>query len=146
LTVTSEGPEIVGASVSLTVKLVLQVAELPEASATVMLTGVTPVPARVPAAGDWVITNDDEAVQLSVALMLAVKSGTVAWQSALAKADCAAAQLTITGAELSVTVKLVLQVAELPEASATVMVTELTPVPAVPASDGVTREMSMVIG
>jgi len=57
-------------------------------------------------------------VQLSVALMLAVKSGTVAWQSAPAKADCAAAQLTIAGAVLSVTVKLVLHVAELPDASA----------------------------
>jgi len=59
---------IKGAILSVTVKVVLQVTKLPEASVTVITTGVTPVGTRVPAEGDWVITREAEAVQLSVAV------------------------------------------------------------------------------
>ena len=67
-------------------------------------------------------------VQLSDAVTFAVKSGTDAWQLAFAKADWAGAQLTMTGAVLSVTVNVVEQVAELFAASLTVIVTFVTPV------------------
>jgi len=119
---------ITGAMLSVTVKVVLQVTMLPAASVTVITTGVTPVETRVPAAGDWVITRDATAVQLSVATTLAVKSGTAAWQLTLAKADWGGAQVMITGAMLSVTVNVVLQVTMLPEASVTVITTGVTPV------------------
>jgi len=59
---------ITGTILSVTVKVVVQVAELLAASLTVMVTVVTPVETRVPAAGDWVITREAEAVQLSVAV------------------------------------------------------------------------------
>ena len=78
---------ITGAMLSVTVKVVLQVTKFPEASVTVIRTGVTPVETRVPANGDWVMTKDEAGVQLSVAVTLGVKSGTAAWQLALAKAD-----------------------------------------------------------
>ena len=69
-----------------------------------MVMVVTPVETKVPAAGDCVMLSAETAVQLSVALTLAVKSGTAAWHVALALADLAGAQLTITGAVLSGTV------------------------------------------
>ena len=76
-----------GGVFSITVKLVVQFAELLAASVTVMIIVVTPVETRVPAIGDCVIVKADDAVQLSVAVTLAVKSGTIAWQLALAFAD-----------------------------------------------------------
>ena len=57
------------------------------ASFTVKVTVVTPVETSVPAAGDWVMVSAEAAVQLSVAVTLAVKLGSVAWQFALALAD-----------------------------------------------------------
>ena len=71
-----------GAVASLTVNVLEQVLLFPEASVTVIVTVVTPVPTEVPAAGDCVITNDPVAVQLSVADTLPVKFGTVAEQLA----------------------------------------------------------------
>ena len=59
---------ITGAVLSVTVKVVVQVAELLAASFTVRVTVVTPVETRVPAAGDWVMVRDEAAVQLSVAV------------------------------------------------------------------------------
>ena len=76
-----------GAVLSVTVKLVVQVAALPAASVTVIVMVVTPVLTSVTAAGDWVMINEPAAVQLSVAVTPAVKSGTEAWQDALAEAD-----------------------------------------------------------
>jgi len=76
-----------GAELSVTVKLLVQVTELLAASFTVMVTTVTPVETRVPATGDCVMVNAGAAVQLSVAVTLAVKSGTAAWQEAFAKED-----------------------------------------------------------
>ena len=52
-----------------------------------MIIVVTPVETSVPADGDWVITSEAAAVQLSVAVTWELKSGTAAWQLALANAD-----------------------------------------------------------
>jgi hypothetical protein len=87
LTVKSEGPDIVGAILSVTVKLLVQVTVLLAASFTVIVTTVTPVETRVPAEGDCVIVRLAAEVQLSVTATLTVKSGTDAWQKAFAKAD-----------------------------------------------------------
>ena len=72
---------------SVTVNVVEQVVELLAASFTVMVTIVTPVETRVPEVGDWVMVRLAAEVQLSVAITFSVKSGTAAWQLALAKAD-----------------------------------------------------------
>jgi hypothetical protein len=69
-----------------------------------------------------------EEVQLSDAITPAVKSGTGDWQLSLANADWSGVQLMITGAMLSVTVKVVSQVLLFPDASVTVMVIVVTPV------------------
>ncbi len=78
---------MVGAVLSVTVKFAEQVLKFPAASVTVMVTVVTPVDTSVPAVGDCVITSEGVAVQLSVAVTLAVKLGTAAWHEALANAD-----------------------------------------------------------
>ncbi len=78
---------MVGLVLSVTVKLAEQVLKFPAASVTVIVTVDIPVDTSVPAAGDCVITSEGVAVQLSVAVTLAVKLGTAAWQDALAKAD-----------------------------------------------------------
>ena len=78
---------MVGLVLSETVKFAVHVLKFPAASVTVIVTVVTPVDTSVPAAGDCVITSEGVAVQLSVAVTLAVKSGTAAWQEALANAD-----------------------------------------------------------
>ena len=57
------------------------------ASFTVIVTVVTPVETSEPAAGDWVIVSAEAEVQLSVAVTLAVKLGSAAWQFAFALAD-----------------------------------------------------------
>ena len=75
-----------GAVASLTVKVLVQVLELPAASVTVIVTVVTPVPTSVPAVGDWVIISEAAAVQLSVAVTPVTKLGTAAWQLAPALA------------------------------------------------------------
>ena len=78
---------ITGRVVSLTMKLAKQVTIFPEASDTVITIDVVPVETIVPAGGNWVIINDGVGVQLSVAIICAVKSGTVAWHPASANAD-----------------------------------------------------------
>ena len=76
-----------GAVLSVTVNVVEQVAALLAASFTVIVTVVTPVETSVPAVGDWVMVRFAAVVQLSVAVTLAVKSGTADWQLAFARAD-----------------------------------------------------------
>ncbi len=71
---------MVGAVLSVTVKVLVQVVGLPAASFTVMVTVVAPVDTSVPDAGDCVMTRLAAVVQLSVAVTLPVKSGTAAWQ------------------------------------------------------------------
>ena len=78
---------MVGAVLSVTVKVAEHVLKFPAASVTVIVTEVIPVDTIVPAAGDCVMTSEGVAVQLSVAVTFAVKSGTADWQDALAKAD-----------------------------------------------------------
>ncbi len=94
---------MIGVVLSVTVKLLVQVTVLLAASFTVIVTTVTPVETSVPAEGDCVIVRLAAEVQLSVAVTLAVKSGTAAWQEASAKADCDGAQVTTTGAVISLT-------------------------------------------
>ena len=125
----------VGAVLSVTVKATMQLVLLPAASVTVTVMLVTPVPTSVPAAGLCVFTKEPAAVQLSVAGVRPVTSGTCARQLLLANADCAGAHDVITGAVWSVTVKVVVQFVLLPEASVTVIVIIVTPEPTkVPAA------------
>jgi hypothetical protein len=53
----------------------VHIVEFKAASFTVIVTVVVPKPTNVPAAGDCVLVNEPEAVQLSVAVTPAVKSG-----------------------------------------------------------------------
>ena len=68
---------------------------------------VVPKPTTLPASGLWVMVNALLAVQLSLAVTLPVKSGTLPWQLPLALLVCGGAQLLIVGAVVSLTVKLV---------------------------------------
>lgn len=72
----SAGQVIVGDVVSLTVKVVVQVAELSDSSFTVIVIVVWPLPTSVPAAGLCVIVSEVAGVQLSVAATPPVTSGT----------------------------------------------------------------------
>src|ERR1051326_5701500 len=85
---------ITGGVVSLTVKVVVHVEELFDASVTVMVIRFGPEPSSVPATGDCVTVTP---LQLSLATTLPVKSGTAAWHELLAGADCGGAQVVITG-------------------------------------------------
>src|SRR5438552_8917695 len=77
-TVMLPGHKMVGGVVSLTVKLVLHVDELPAASVAMIVTGCGPQPTFVPAAGDCVSVTP---LQLSLATVVAVKSGIAAEQA-----------------------------------------------------------------
>src|SRR5215813_6925298 len=77
------GQTIVGGVVSTTVNVVVQVAEFPDWSLTVIVIVVWPLPTSVPAAGLWVVVKSPDAVQLSVADTLVVTAGTGATQFAL---------------------------------------------------------------
>src|SRR3989442_643725 len=68
---------IVGAVVSRTMNLAVQVLVLPLASATRMVTVLVPRPTRVPMVGIWLMLT---ALQLSVATTAFVKFATAAWQ------------------------------------------------------------------
>src|SRR5437867_3259002 len=124
----------VGAVLSVTTKLVAQVALLPAASVAVTVIVFVPRPTSVPASGLWLKVIALVAVQLSLTLTPPRTSGTVAWQFASAKALGVAEQITV-GVVLSVTTKLVAQVALLPAASVAVTVIVFVPRPtSVPAS------------
>ena len=74
------------------------------------------------------------ALQLSLTLRPPITLGTAAWQFASALASVTAEQITV-GAVLSVTVKLVVQVALFPAASVAVTVIVCVPTPtSVPAT------------
>lgn len=131
---------IVGAVVSFTVRVVVQLVVLPAASATVSVMVVLPSAATEPAAGDCVV---EVTAQLSAETTLAVKSGTRAVQLAPAETVWLEAQVVMVGAVTSMTVKVVVHVVVLPAASATVSVIVLAPrTPAEPAAgDWVTEAM-----
>ncbi len=84
-TVVLPGQVTAGGVLSVTVKVLTQVEKLPASSVAVTVTLWTPTPTGVPAAGDCVSVT--LVSQLSEALAVAVKSGTVAEQLALANAD-----------------------------------------------------------
>src|SRR5439155_4248191 len=110
-----------GAVLSVTVKVVVQVALFPAASVAVTLTVFAPRPTRAPAAGDWLKLIALVAVQLSLTVTAPKTLGTAAWQLAFALAPGTAEQITV-GAVVSLTVKVVEQLALLPAASVAVTV------------------------
>jgi hypothetical protein len=123
-----------GAVVSVTVKVVVQVALLPAASVAVTVIVCVPRPTSVPAAGDWLKVMALAALQPSLTLAPPIILGTAAWQLPSALAPGAAEQITL-GAVVSVTVKVVAQVALLPAASVAVTVIVCVPRPtSVPAA------------
>ena len=77
-TVAGPGQVMVGGVVSLTVKVVVQEEVLLAASLTVTVIVVLPRPTRVPAVGLCVFVSEPGGLQLSVAEVVAVKSGTAA--------------------------------------------------------------------
>src|SRR5437016_5345144 len=124
----------VGAVLSVTVKVVVQVALLPAASVAVTVIVFVPGPTSVPASGLWLTVTALVGLQLSLTLTPPSTFGTAAWQFASAKALGVAEQITV-GAVLSVTTKLVVQVALLPAASVAVTVIVFVPRPtSVPAA------------
>src|SRR5438445_805150 len=126
---------ITGGRLSVTVKVAVQVDSFFAASLTCKVTGVTPNPTSVPAAGLWVICSGADPLQSAAARPLVVKSGSGAWQRPSATARWLEAQVVITGGMLSVTVNVAVQVDSLFAASLTCKVTGVTPRPtSVPAA------------
>ena len=123
----------VGFVVSRTVKVVVQVVMLPAASVTVSVIVLAPRTPAEPAAGDCVT---EAMPQLSLATTPAVKFGTAAEQLLSALALWAAGHEVMTGAVVSWTVIVTVQVEELPAASVAVRVTgKLPTVTGVPAGN-----------
>src|SRR5947199_229869 len=116
----------VGALLSLTVKVVVQLALFPAASVAVTVIVCVPRPTSVPAAGDWLKVIALGALQASLTLTPPIRSGTAAWQSPSAVAPGTAEQITV-GAVESVTVKVVVQLALFPAASVAVTVIVCAP-------------------
>jgi len=110
---------------------------VPAASVAVTVMVCVPTATSVPAAGDWLKLMAPGPLQPSLTLTPPVTSGTAPWQVPSALMLGTAEQITL-GAVLSVTVKLVAQVALLPAASVAltviVCVPTATSVPA--AGDG----------
>src|SRR5207244_5370842 len=84
-----------GSLVSLTVKVVVQVALLPAASLAVTVIRCAPRPTTVPAAGTWLKVIALDPLQLSLTVTLANTSGTGAWQPPSALAAGITEQLTL---------------------------------------------------
>jgi hypothetical protein len=134
LALESAGQFTVGAVVSVTVKLVVQVALLPVASVAVTVMVCAPRPISVPAAGDWLKVKPLVPLQPPLKVTPPRTSGTGAWQFASALALVASGQTTV-GVALPLTVKRVVQVTLLPAASVAVTVIVFVPRPTnVPAS------------
>jgi hypothetical protein len=137
---------MVGAVVSTTVIVAVQVVLLPAASVAVIVTVFAPNAATAPAAGDWVTVT---LPQLSFATTPAVTSGISAAQLAPASTVWFAAHVAMTGAVASLTVNVAVQLVVLPAASATVIVTVVAPIAAVEPAAGtcvtdVTPQLSFV--
>ena len=136
------GQSTLGAVVSVTVKLVVQLALLPPSSVAVTVIVCVPTPTRVPAAGDCTNVIALAALQPSLTLTPPNTFGTAAWQLASALAPDAAGQFTL-GAVVSVTVKLVVQLALFPASSVAVTVRVCTPTPtSVPAAGDWTKAIA----
>ena len=117
---------MLGAVVSLTVRVAVHCELLPATSVAVRMIVVAPTPTEVPTAGDCVTVT---VLQLSRATTPPVKSGTRAEQLARAESVWSAAQAEMTGAVVSLTVKVTWCEVELLLPSATVIVTVVTPRP-----------------
>src|SRR5437763_3543083 len=125
----------VGAVVSVTVKVVVQVALLVAASVAVTVIVCVPNPTSVPAAGDWLRVIEPAPLQASLTLTPPITSGTAAWQLPSALAPGTAEQTTL-GAVVSLTVKVVAQVALLVAASVAVTVIGCVPNPTIVPAAG----------
>src|SRR5438034_453721 len=124
----------VGAVVSVTVKIEVQVALLPAASVAVTVMVCAPKPTSVPAAGDWLSVIALVPLQESLTVTALNTLGTAAWQLPSVLAFGIAEQLTV-GAAASVTVKVEVQLSLLPAASSAVTVIVCAPKPtSVPAA------------
>src|SRR5205814_1693948 len=128
LALVGAGQLTVGTVVSVTVKVVVQVALLPASSVAVTVIVFVPNPTSVPAAGDWTRVMPLVPLQLSLAVTPPNTFGTAAWQAPSALALVGAGQLTV-GTVASVTVKVVVQVPLLPAASVAVTVIVCAPNP-----------------
>src|SRR5205085_12661069 len=104
LALVGAGQLTVGTVVSVTVKVVVQVALLPASSVAVTVIVCAPNPTSVPAAGNWLKVIPLVALQLSLTVTPPNTFGTAAWQLASALALVGAGQLTV-GTVASVTVK-----------------------------------------
>jgi hypothetical protein len=89
------GQITVGAVVSVTVKLVVQLALFPAASVAVTVIVWVPRPTSVPAAGDWTSVIALAALQPSLTLTPPNTLGTAAWQLASALVPATGAQTTV---------------------------------------------------
>ena len=116
---------MLGAVVSTTVIVAVQVELLPAASVAVIVTVFAPNAATAPAAGDWVTVT---LPLLSFAVTPAVKLGINAEQLLAASKVADEAQTVIVGAVVSITWKLVRQPPVLPAASSTAMLTLIVPI------------------
>src|SRR5438874_1041925 len=114
---------------SATAKVVVQFVLFPAASMAVTVMVWVPNPTSVPAAGDWLKVIALGALQASLTLTPLITLGTAAWQLPSALAPATAEQITV-GAVLSVTVKVVVQLALFPAASVAVTVIVWLPRPA----------------
>ena len=128
LALVAAGQIAVGGVLSVTVKVVVQEALFPAASVAVTVIVCGPRPTRVPAAGDCTNVIALAALQLSLTVTPAKTFGTAAWQFPPALVLVAAGQITVGGV-LSVTVKVVVQLALLPAASVAVTVMVCGPRP-----------------
>src|SRR5437773_12106466 len=111
-----------------TVKVVGQLAVFPAASVAVTVIVWVPRPTSVPAAGDWLKVIALAAVQASLTLTPLITLGTAAWQFPSALAPGTAEQITV-GAVVSLTVKVVVQLALFPASSVAVTVIVWVPRP-----------------
>src|SRR5256885_13994734 len=134
LAVVGSGERTVGAAVSFTVNVVVQVALLPASSVAVTVIVCAPNPTSVPAAGDCTRVMPLVPLQVSLAVTPLNTFGTPAWQLPSALALVGAGQLTV-GAAVSFTANVVVQVALLPASSVAVTVIVCAPNPtSVPAA------------
>src|SRR5207247_3799475 len=106
----------VGTVLFVTVKVAVQLALLPASSVAMTLIECVPRPTSVPAAGDWLKVIALAAVQASLTLTPPITLGRAAWQFPSAPAPGTAEQITV-GAVVSLTVKVVVQLALFPVSS-----------------------------
>ena len=102
-----------GAVLSVTVKVVVQLALLPVPSVAVTVIVCVPNPSSVPAAGAWLRVIELVPTQLPLAVTPLNTLGTAAWQFPSALAPGTAEQITV-GTVLFVTVNVAVQLALFP--------------------------------